>query len=496
MPTGHDTRVPWAWLTALTLLGLGLRLIALNQQLWFDEIDTLLHSVRQPLTTILTTYISQNQHTLYSVLAHGSIALLGDSSWALRLPAVLFGVASIPALYLCARQMTNRQEALLASALLTVSYHHVWFSQNARGYTGMLFWTLLGTYFFIRGARTGDLRPWAAYGFVMALGTYTHLTMGFVAVGHGLVYLWLLASRAQHLGHRPRSLLAPMAGFALAGLLALLLNAPALPQIFVHTAGEADSAIQSEWTSLIWLAFETLRGLSASLGGHLWAVAVGGFILAAGLVSYWRADRYLVGLIALPMMVTAGLMIAFLQPQFFPRFFFFAIGFGMMLLVRGALLGGEFAARILRRRPQEGVLYGTVMVTLMLVGSAVSLPAAYRYPKQDFVGAMQFVEDQRNSDEPVVLTGLARMPYQHFYGRDWPAIETHAELDAVRSQGRPVWLLYTLPIHVQSRFPEVWEVIQTEFETVRIFPGTLGGGELYVCRSQSAATTEETSYAR
>ena len=122
--------------------------------------------------------------------------------------------------------MTNRREALLASALLTVSYHHVWFSQNARGYTGMLLWTLLGTYFFIRGARTGGLRPWAAYGFVMALGTYTHLTMGFVAVGHGLVYLWLLATRARHLGRRPRSLLAPMAGFALAGLLALLLNAP------------------------------------------------------------------------------------------------------------------------------------------------------------------------------------------------------------------------------------------------------------------------------
>ena len=150
---GRDAPVPWNWLAGLTLLAAVLRAIALDQQLWYDEITTLVDSVRRPLAIIVTTYTSQNQHTLYSILARVSIVLFGEHPWALRLPAVLFGVASIPALYFYARLATSRREALLACALLTVSYHHVWFSQNARGYTAMVFWTLLTTYFFIRGAR-------------------------------------------------------------------------------------------------------------------------------------------------------------------------------------------------------------------------------------------------------------------------------------------------------------------------------------------------------
>jgi uncharacterized membrane protein len=48
-------------------------------------------------------------------------------------------VASIGALYLLGRAVAGPTEALFAAALMTVAYHHVWFSQNARGYSGLLF---------------------------------------------------------------------------------------------------------------------------------------------------------------------------------------------------------------------------------------------------------------------------------------------------------------------------------------------------------------------
>ena len=143
------------WLSGLVVLATVLRLVALNQQLWFDEIVTLLDSAREPIWRIVTQYGGQNQHMLYSLLAHTSIRLFGEQPWALRLPAVLFGVASIPALYFFGRLVTTNREALSASALMAVNYQHVWFSQNARGYTGMLFWTLLTSIFFIRCANRG-----------------------------------------------------------------------------------------------------------------------------------------------------------------------------------------------------------------------------------------------------------------------------------------------------------------------------------------------------
>ena len=46
---------------------------------------------------------------------------------------------------------------------------------------------------------------WMWYGVAMALGMYTHLTMGFVAAGHGLVFLWLVFSRKREAGAWPEN---------------------------------------------------------------------------------------------------------------------------------------------------------------------------------------------------------------------------------------------------------------------------------------------------
>ena len=496
MNPGTNERTPWAWLAGLTLLAAALRLIALDQQLWYDEMLLAVRWAPLSLGEIVTTYQSQNQHMLYSVLARISLDLFGEHNWALRLPAVLFGVATVPALYFCARQVTSRREALLAAALLTVSYHHVWFSQNARGYTGLALWTVMTTYFFLRGIRDSSLRPWLWYGVSMALGMYTHLTMGFVAAGHFVVYGWqFLAGRSKQ---RPYL---PMCGFVLAGLVTIALYAPVLPQVLSRTVGQQSSAaasVQSEWTNPLWLLLETLRGLAAGAGGALGYVVlpVAGAILLAGLMSYWRQDRYVVGLMVLPGVITAAVML-FLEHNLWPRFFFFAIGFGMMLLVRGAMVAAGFAKRkiaappeagVNKQRPYGGETWGTALVALMILASAVSLRSAWIYPKQDFAGALEFVESQRQPGEPVALAGLAVFPYRDFYRRHWPAVATGAELAAARAPGQRLWLLYASPIFVQSRQPEIWNAIGTEFEQVRVFRGTMGDGAVFVCRSKTVAS--------
>ncbi len=128
-------------LGALLLVSMAVRLYQLGSGLWFDEIMTLKEYARLPYLEIVTRFKSENQHFLYSLLAHSSILLFGESAWSLRLPAVLFGVGSIWAVYMLGAEVTDRKQAFLASALLAFSYHHLWFSQNARGYTGLLFWT-------------------------------------------------------------------------------------------------------------------------------------------------------------------------------------------------------------------------------------------------------------------------------------------------------------------------------------------------------------------
>jgi uncharacterized membrane protein len=472
-------------LVALTVLATILRCAALNQQLWFDEITTLLDFVRQPLSHIVVTYSSENQHFLYSILAWASVNLFGDYPWTLRLPAVLFGVLSIPALYFLGRLFTTRTEALWACALMTVSYHHVWFSQNARGYTGVLFFALLCTYFFVRGAREGSPGIWVAYGVSAALGAYVHLSTGFIVAGQGMLYLWLLAARRREAGAWPAQSLRPMIGFLAAAAVTLLLYSPVMGEVLATTKlTQTQPAVRFEWSNPRWLIEETIRGLSGGMGAKgLLIVIPAGLVAFAGMVSHWRANRFAVGLMVLPGIATAGILLA-TGHNLWPRMFFFAIGFALLFLVRGTMCTAETVTARLGGGVREAQRLAAVLLILGLAASAWMLRAAYLYPKQDFAGAMEAVEAARQPGEPIVTVGLTTLPYRDYYKRNWNPVETAGELEALRARGSKVWLLYTSPIHLRARYPEIWNIIQAEFQTVRVFHGTLGNGEIYLCQAQ------------
>ncbi len=470
----------------LAALAAVLRSIGLDQQLWYDEMTTLLDSVRHPLGQILTSYDSQNVHMLYSILARISIVAFGEHAWSLRLPAMLAGVAGVPLLYLLARQITSQREALLAAALLALSYHHVWFSQNARGYTLMVVWTLLGTHLFLRAGRDGRVELWPAYGLVMALGMYTHLTMAFVLAGHAAVFGWALLSPARRGGDIKRQGWLPIRAFLIAGGLAALLYAPVLPKLLTRTVGEAGPLVSSEWTNPLWLVMETLRGLAGGENSLLAAAALAaaGGIVLAGMASYGKENRYMAGLMIFPGVIT-GLVMFAVSHNLWPRFFFFAIGFAFLFLLRGVTVCAEFAARKKKWPHRAGARLATAGAMAILAASAWTVTPAFRYPKQDFAGAMQFIEQQRQAGEAVLTAGLAVLPYQRFYQKDWAKVESAGQLEAYRAAGRTAWVVYTLPIFLESREPEIWNVLQREFDTVRVFRGTLGGGEVVVCKTRA-----------
>ena len=486
-----EERVPWLWLAALTALAAVLRVIALNQQLWYDEMTTLVQSARLPFWTILTTYTSKNQHLLYSLLAHLSLSTLGESNWSLRLPAVMFGILCVPALYLCARRMTSPPEALLAAAFLTVSYHHVWFSQNARGYTGLAFWILVATWLFLRGAEKRSAAIWAAYGVTLALGMYTHLTMGVVVAAHGIILLGLFADEWRRTGAlAARRILTPLGGFALAALVTLALYAPILPQILRRTVGAPEPPMRSEWNSPLWLLFETARGLGAGSTVGVVVLVAGCAVMLAGIISFWRESALKASLLLLPGALTAAALLLVNQ-NLWPRFFFFCIGFAFLLLVRGGMVWGEIVAWFFGRDAQTGKLWGLALLSLALAGSLWPLRAAYLYPKQDYLGAMRYVDAHRQPGEPVLLTGLAIFPYRNYYGREWPAVETRAQFEAARAPGKAAWLVGWNKTYIATRQPEIWKAINSEFSLVRDFRGTLGDGIIYVWREESRPAAPE-----
>ncbi len=482
-PGAEQAPIAWAWLAGLTALALVLRLIALNQQLWFDEIMTLLGSARAPIREIVTHYAGQNQHTLYSILAHVSIRTFGEQPWALRLPAVLFGVASIPALYFFARLVTTNREALAACALMTVNYQHVWFSQNARGYTAAVFWTLLSSIFFLRLTNRSRTQDWLFYGITAALGIYTHLMMVFLVAAQALVYLWMLAAQARSGAPIARRSLNLLYGFVLGALISLALYAATIPDILSHTVGAGREQVRYEWASPFWALAELGRGLRNTTAGGWLALTLGGLVLLVGVIGYWKQNRFLVGLMVLPGVLTAAGVLA-TSHNFWPRFFFFEIGFALLILARGAIVMAEFVARVLGARGKFRTGSGPAFIALLLLASMVPLRAAYAYPKQDYLGAMQFVEQQRKGEEQIITAGVVSTACQHYYRQPWPYVETAAQLQQAIDEKRGVWLLYAMPASIRTSQPELWRAIDGNFTVVRRFPGTLGGGDIYVSRSR------------
>jgi len=458
-------------LLSVLIVGAALRVVGLNQGLWYDEIATLVRYVRRPLAEIVTRFDTQNQHMLYSVLAHVSVKLFGETAWALRLPAVVFGVASLWALWWFGTLVTSRREALLAAALMSVSSHHVWFSQNARGYSMLLFWTLLGSGLFVKllDGSARSKRMVFGYGLVMALATWTQVAGGFVVAAHAVVYV-ITALAGSRRGVTPAR--EPRVAIVLAGALAFLLYLPVLPSMMHTLAAPGATGGAAEWKSPFWFAAEAARGLARGVPGGWIALLAGMTVATIGVVSYARRSLAVTLLLLVPGLVTAAVMLVTAH-NLWPRLFFFALGFAVLIVVRGGFAICEivFGAR--------APLVATVGALAACVASALTVPRTW-VPKQDFGAARDFVEATRRPGDVVVTVDMTRLPYRDFYRTGWLAADSQTNLAALRPESGRTWVLYTFPERLSAVDPALWEAIRCCFTEARRFPGTVQGGTIWV----------------
>lgn len=474
---------------AVVAVALALRLPGhLGSGLWFDEIATLVSVGRAPLAAVVGDFSSDNHHPLYSLLAWFSLHAFGESAWALRLPAVLFGALSVGMLYLYAGRVGARGEALFAAALLATSYHHVWFSQNARGYTMLLFFALAASYAFERLVEAGDRLALALYVAAVALAVYTHLTAAFLVAGH------LAALVVHRRSHRSTPLAGsrwrlPLTAVALAAAAAALLYAPMAREaidVFARKAAEGAEAAQAAtagaaadpWRSPRWALEAVLASLGLGTAG-LAVIAAAAALLAMGAIDLARRQSWrLVGWVV-PAAALAVVLLA-LGRNLWPRFFFFLAGFVLIVLVRGLK---RLGAAIL---PAGGRAAAIAAVALVAVWSAL-LPRAYALPKQDFEGARDFLAQAREPGEAVATIGLATMPYRRYYATDYVEVESIADLDALSASSTGVYVVSTLPLYLVSRSPELAAAVASRGREVARFRGGVGDGDVVVLRLADAA---------
>jgi mannosyltransferase len=111
-----------------------LRLPGLHESIWLDEAATWLQTRDLDIIRTIILTGSDTYPPLHNLLTLPFLAVFGQGEVAYRLPAVVFGVLSIPAAYWLGMLSGGRRAGLLAAVLMALAPFAIHYSQEARMY--------------------------------------------------------------------------------------------------------------------------------------------------------------------------------------------------------------------------------------------------------------------------------------------------------------------------------------------------------------------------
>ncbi|MGH7801016.1 MAG: glycosyltransferase family 39 protein [Thermodesulfobacteriota bacterium] len=158
MPKGTpNNRLSSMLLLFIILIGAFLRLYKLgSNSLWFDEAISVWFA-NESLGNILIKQTSGDVHPpLYYTLLSLWVSVFGNGEFEVRLLSVIFGILSIPLLYLIVKNLFGNLPALISALILATSPFHIYYSQEARMYSILTFCALLSIFFMVKMLCIGE----------------------------------------------------------------------------------------------------------------------------------------------------------------------------------------------------------------------------------------------------------------------------------------------------------------------------------------------------
>lgn len=186
-PSADNSRQVLLLIAVAVAVGLLLRIVAACDNLWLDEIWSLLfvRNLEQPFA-VFYAVSHDNNHFLNTFW----LALVGPDRSALliRAPAIVFGALTVAA---AARLGYRRGPyvAFVTTLLFAVAYPMVHYGSEARGYAGLILATVIAIDAFERALVNPEGRDRIILGVAIGFGTLSHLTMIMPAAILGMVAL-------------------------------------------------------------------------------------------------------------------------------------------------------------------------------------------------------------------------------------------------------------------------------------------------------------------
>lgn len=409
-PEGVSRREAWT-LLALTVLALALRVSSLSRSLFTDETYSLALAQRS-FGQMLALFGYEANGTPYSIVLWPLIRIFGTGVTLLRLPAVLAGTLSVPALWWAARRFTAPAAALLAAGLLAINPMAVWYSQEARAYAFVVLATCLAFGALPRAlgrdaGHGGGRRAWVGYVAAMTLLAYSEIFAAPLALPAQALIAW----RA---GREPfRRWLRSLAAVLVCCL--PLLVAAAISR----SRRDALYWLPKTDRSLVTLGVQEFTAGFSGLSAVRWATLLAAVVLVGGAVWLIRRSRAAGEGATLAMALCWGLVpaaallaISFVDPVFWPRYVILSLP-GLCLALA---LGAE---RLWRSR--LGLVAVLECVAVIAVAAAVADAHQRTYVQEDWPPIAAWLRSQRTAGQPTIIDNATVLPSLGYYDRAFRA---------------------------------------------------------------------------
>ncbi|MDX8477817.1 hypothetical protein RFN28_04895 [Mesorhizobium sp. VK24D] len=435
---------------AIVAAGLVLRLLGARGDLWLDEIWSLV--LLEPLTSIDQIFWRinhDNNHFLNSLYLY----LAGPDALPLlqRGLSIALGVGAIVAAGAAAR---GRWAAVVTSLLFAISYPMVHYGSEARGYAGLVLFTLLSIVFLER--RLDKLGSGFAFGVIVLLGFLSHLIMietVAVLVTWTARLVWRRTGSLDRVNVELGQIFAP-AFLAVLPLAACMLIGRLR---FGFTIGGALPFSFQAFAQGYGGMIRYLFGLPAWISGWVCIIAACSLVcVCAGIWRDRRASLYVIGIVGLPILMAA----ARLPNAEFQRYFL--VPATLTLLWAGELLGRGFAAGGKYR------LFAAGAIVAILAGTTTLLLPFYEYGRGSYAAMVDKITRDGATSYATNQTFRTVMTVDYFakrLGRQASVVAQDKMCDE-----RPSWLILEGAIDRQPQYVDRAPNCSLSYERVEASP--------------------------
>ena len=173
-------------LAAVFVIGALLRFHAIGQKnIWVDEGVSIALARLDWYNFLRILWRHEANMTLYYLFLRPWL-WFGNSEAYIRTLSALFGLATIPAVFVLGRRMFDARAGLIASFLLAVNAYAVRYSQEARSYSLYPLLCVLSSIYFLKLVREPTRRNRITYVVTSVLAVYAHFFAGLLVVAQWL----------------------------------------------------------------------------------------------------------------------------------------------------------------------------------------------------------------------------------------------------------------------------------------------------------------------